>query len=82
MISFQPTEEQDMICGMVRDFAAKELRLRARDCDEEHNLPADLLAQSLELVDGGGTVDVGSDEQGLLPLPHYSETRSKGQARQ
>ena len=49
MISFQPTEEQEMICGMVRDFASKELREKARDCDEDYQLPDDLIAQSLEL---------------------------------
>jgi len=43
MISFGPTEEQEMIRDAMREFAADALRPVARDCDEASDIPADLL---------------------------------------
>jgi alkylation response protein AidB-like acyl-CoA dehydrogenase len=52
VIDFQPDEEQQLIVETVREFAAAELRPRAREADEAGKVPADLLerAHSLGLV--------------------------------
>lgn len=49
MIDFQATEEQQLIVETVRQFAANEVRPRARDCDEERKLPDDVLSRAHEL---------------------------------
>ncbi len=49
MIDFEPTDEQRLIVDTVRQFAANEIRPRARECDESRKLPDDVLAQSHEL---------------------------------
>jgi alkylation response protein AidB-like acyl-CoA dehydrogenase len=52
LIDFQPDEEQELVVETVREFAAQELRPRARAADEARKLPADLLerAHALGLV--------------------------------
>ncbi|HEX2484625.1 MAG TPA: acyl-CoA dehydrogenase family protein [Myxococcota bacterium] len=49
MIDFEPTEEQQLIIETVRQFAANEVRPRARPCDETASLPRELLAKAHEL---------------------------------
>ncbi len=49
MIDFEPTEEQQLIVETVRQFAAKEIRPRARPADEAGELPEDVLAAAHEL---------------------------------
>ena len=49
MISFDPTEEQELIRDSVREFAASEMREIARACDEAESLPDEFLEQSWEL---------------------------------
>ena len=49
MIDFEPTEEQQLIIDTVRQFAENEVRPRARDADEAHELPADVIASAHEL---------------------------------
>jgi len=49
MIDFEPTEDQALIIETVRQFAEKEIRPRARECDEADALPADVLDQAHEL---------------------------------
>jgi len=49
MIDFEPTEEQQLIIETVRQFAANELRPRARACDEAASLPRDVLEKAHEL---------------------------------
>ena len=49
MIDFQPTDEQQLVIDTVRDFAAKEIRPKARECDESKQLPEKLIAQAHEL---------------------------------
>ncbi len=49
MIDFQPTEEQQLIIEVVRQFAGNELRPIARDCSELREIPAKVLAQAHEL---------------------------------
>jgi acyl-CoA dehydrogenase len=43
MISFSPTEEQQMIMGMVREFAGDEIRKVYRECDESGDIPDSLV---------------------------------------
>ncbi len=40
MISFSPTEEQEMIVSMVKQFASDEMRKIYRECDESGEIPA------------------------------------------
>jgi acyl-CoA dehydrogenase len=49
MAGFTLDEDQRQIQDMARKFAAKELRPIARDCDEEDNLPTDLLNKVWQL---------------------------------
>ncbi len=49
MISFGPTEEQELIRNTLRDFAAQVLRPAARAADEASELPAGFLQQAWEL---------------------------------
>lgn len=49
MIDFEPTEEQQLIVDTVRQFAATEIRPKARECEEAAKLPAELLAAAHEL---------------------------------
>jgi alkylation response protein AidB-like acyl-CoA dehydrogenase len=49
MISFHPTEEQRQIVDMTRRFAADIVRPAARDCEENGEIPEDLLAKFWEL---------------------------------
>ena len=48
MISFKLSEEQELIRDTVREFAASELRERARECDEASTVPDELLEKSWE----------------------------------
>jgi alkylation response protein AidB-like acyl-CoA dehydrogenase len=49
MISFQPTEEQEVAREAMHEFAKSALRPAARECDEASKLPEALLAQAAEL---------------------------------
>jgi alkylation response protein AidB-like acyl-CoA dehydrogenase len=49
VIDFEPTEEQQLIVETVRQFAANEIRPRARECDESGKLPQEVLGQAHEL---------------------------------
>jgi len=49
MIDFDPTDEQALIRDTVRQFAEKEIRPRARECDEAQQLDAGVLAAAHEL---------------------------------
>ena len=49
MISFQPTDEQDVAREAMREFATKSLRPRARECDEAELLPDGFLQEAWEL---------------------------------
>ena len=52
MISFKPTEEQDLAREAMHEFAEQAMRPIARECDEASSVPADFLdqVQSLGLV--------------------------------
>lgn len=49
MISFGPTEEQEMVRDAMRDFAEQAVRPIARDCDEASEIPADFLQSVWDL---------------------------------
>jgi acyl-CoA dehydrogenase len=49
MISFGPTEEQELVRNTLRDFAAQVLRPAARAADEASELPAGVLQQAWDL---------------------------------
>ena len=52
MISFSPSEEQQMIVNMVRQFATEEMRKVYRECDESGEIPGRIIdtAWSLGLI--------------------------------
>ena len=49
MISFNPTDEQEVVREVLHEFAEQVIRPIARDADEEAKLPEAFLAQSWEL---------------------------------
>jgi len=49
MYSFEPTEEQKMLVDAVRRYAVDDLRIAARDADEEKQLPPKLIEKGWEL---------------------------------
>jgi alkylation response protein AidB-like acyl-CoA dehydrogenase len=49
MISFSPTEEQQMVMNMVRQFATDEIRKIYRDCDENGEIPASIINTAWKL---------------------------------
>ena len=49
MISFGPTEEQELVRDMLSEFAQQVLRPVARECDEASALSEDVLEQAWEL---------------------------------
>jgi alkylation response protein AidB-like acyl-CoA dehydrogenase len=49
VISFQPTEEQEVVREAMHDFAKSALRPIARECDEASKIPDAILAQAAEL---------------------------------
>ncbi len=49
MISFEPSEEQQLFIEAARKFASKELRAHAREADEQSALPPSLLGSGWEL---------------------------------
>jgi len=49
VIDFEPTEEQELIASTVRQFAEKEVRPQARECDESAKLPSATLQAAHEL---------------------------------
>jgi alkylation response protein AidB-like acyl-CoA dehydrogenase len=49
VISFGPTEEQEVARDAMREFAAQVLRPAARACDEQAQVPDDLLEQAWQL---------------------------------
>src|SRR3989304_1004882 len=49
VIDFEPTDEQKLVIETVRNFAASEVRPRAREAFEARKLPEDALARAHEL---------------------------------
>jgi alkylation response protein AidB-like acyl-CoA dehydrogenase len=59
MISFDPSEEQRMLIDAVGRFAEKEIRTVYRDCEEEGEIPQNLIEKGWEL----GLVPAGIPEE-------------------
>lgn len=49
MVSFQLSEDQQMIRDTIRDFAKEQLRPVARDCDEKEEIPEEIVKKFWEL---------------------------------
>jgi acyl-CoA dehydrogenase len=49
MISFELTKEQELVLNSAKEFAAKELRDIARDCDETGDIPVKVLNKAWEI---------------------------------
>ncbi len=49
MIDFEASDDQKLIVDTLRQFAAQEIRPRARECDEVAKLPDEVLARAHEL---------------------------------
>jgi alkylation response protein AidB-like acyl-CoA dehydrogenase len=49
MISFSPSEEQQMIVNIVKQFATNEMREHYRECDESGEIPAHIIDTSRKL---------------------------------
>jgi acyl-CoA dehydrogenase len=49
MVSFQPSEEQQLIRDTIATFAREQIRPQAREADESGTIPPDLIAQGWEL---------------------------------
>ena len=70
MISFGPTEEQELIRQTVHEFAESEMRELARPCDEKRELPNEFLQKSWELglVAGAIPEEYGGGGIGRSPV--------------
>jgi len=74
MVSFQPSEEQQLIRETVAAFAHEQIRPHAREADETGTIPDDLVAQGWQLglvqsvipEEYGGTGDTRSAVTGAL----------------
>ena len=49
MVSFKPTDEQELIRKTMTDFAREVLRPHAREADEANRVPDDVVARGWEL---------------------------------
>jgi len=49
MVSFSPSEEQQMVVNMVKQFATDEMRPIYRECDESGEIPAHVIDTAWEL---------------------------------
>ena len=70
MISFGPTEEQELVRETLREFAASELREAARVSDEAGAVPAELLDKTWELglISGAIPTEFGGDGTERSPV--------------
>jgi alkylation response protein AidB-like acyl-CoA dehydrogenase len=49
MYSFEPSDEQQMLVSAINRYALSDLRAQAHDCDEENQLPYELVEKGWEL---------------------------------
>lgn len=56
MLSFSPSEEQQMVVNTVKQFATDIMRKRFRECDEEGKIPDDIINTAAELGLAGSCV--------------------------
>ena len=64
IVSFSPSEEQQMIINMVKEFSTDHLRKVYRECDESGEIPADVLDTAWEF--GFISTSIPEEFQGLL----------------
>lgn len=48
MISFSPSEDQQMMINLVKQFAADEMRKICRQCDEKGQIPHEIIDTAWE----------------------------------
>ena len=73
MISFSPTEEQQMIVNMVKEFATDRMRPAYRESDESGEIPSDIIRAAWEM----GLISTSiPKEQGGLGEEHLTVTGS------
>lgn len=65
MISFELTKEQELIRKTAKEFAAKELKDIARDCDEERQIPEKVLDKAWEMGLANAAVPEAYDGIGM-----------------
>ena len=63
MVSFSPSEEQQMIINMVKEFSTDHLRRVYRECDESGIIPADVIDTAWEF--GFISTSIPEEFQGL-----------------
>ena len=63
MVSFSPSEEQQMIVNMVKEFATDEMRKVYRECDESGEIAAHIIDTSWEM--GFISTCIPEEHQGL-----------------
>jgi len=63
MISFSPSEEQQMITNMVREFSTDHLRRVYRECDESGEVPVDVINTAWQF--GFVSTSIPEEFQGL-----------------
>ena len=63
MVSFSPSEEQQMIINMVKEFSTDHLRKLYRECDESGEIPVDVLDTAWEF--GFISTSIPEEFQGL-----------------
>jgi alkylation response protein AidB-like acyl-CoA dehydrogenase len=76
MVSFEPSEEQQLIRDTVAAFAREQIRPQARECDEKGVIPGELVQQGWDLglvqsaipEEYGGAGDVRSAVTGALVI--------------
>lgn len=71
MTSFSPSEEQQMIVNMIRQFATDKMRRAYRECDESGEIPADIINTAWEM---GLISSCIPEEQGGLGEAHSAVT--------
>jgi alkylation response protein AidB-like acyl-CoA dehydrogenase len=71
MLSFSPSEEQQMIVNTVKQFANDVMRKKFRECDEEGHIPAEIINTAWEL---GLVVSCIPEEHGGAGWEHSALT--------
>ncbi|HEX5037523.1 MAG TPA: acyl-CoA dehydrogenase family protein [bacterium] len=68
MIDFGLNEDQRMVVDMAKDFAAKEILPKAKEYDENHTFPRDIIdkAQELGLVNLDLSAEYGGGNMGMV----------------
>ena len=71
MISFSPSEEQNMVVNTVKQFATDVMRKKFRECDEASDIPAEIIDTAWEM---GLAVSCVPEEHGGAGWEHSAVT--------